>query len=105
MLQTINMLELRKKVGQVIDETLYRKDRFLIKRKNKPVAVLLPIEDYELFIGEYKDIELYTKKRIKEFEKQDRLSTQEQNTAQRLQLISKPRVLDSRTSKVLNSDE
>ena len=84
MIQSISMLDLRKRIGQVIDSSFYRKDRFLIKRKDKPVAVLLPLEDYELFIGDDRDIEIYTKKRIKEFEKQDRLSTKEKTIVKKL---------------------
>lgn len=84
MLQAINMLDLRKKVGEIVDKTLYRKDRFLIQRKNKPVAVLVPIEDYEMFIGSDEDIELYTATRVKEFEKQDLLTPKEQAIAKRL---------------------
>ena len=84
MLQTINMLDLRKKIGQVIDEAFYRKDRFLIRRKNKPVAVLVPVEDYELFIRRDEDIEIYSDKRIKEFESLDRLTSKEQAAAKHL---------------------
>lgn len=73
MLQDISMLDLRKKAGQILDETFYRKDRFLIKRKEKPMAVLIPVEDYEAYFDD-PDIEIYTKKRIKEFERQDRIS-------------------------------
>mgnify|MGYP001584410464 CR=1 FL=1 len=84
MLQTINMLDLRKKVGEIVDKTLYRKDRFLIRRRNKPVAVLVPIEDYELFIGNDEDIELYSEKRIKEFERADELTAREKTLANEL---------------------
>lgn len=84
MLQNISMLDLRKKVGQVIDETFYRKDGFLIKRKNKPVAVLIPIEDYELFMADDSDIELYSKERIEEFDRQDRLNAKEKKLAKTL---------------------
>lgn len=84
MLQSITMLDLRKRIGQVIDRSFYRKERFLIKRKDKPVAVLVPLEDYELFIGDDRDIELYTEKRIKEFEKQDRLINKEKAIAKKL---------------------
>lgn len=73
MLQDISMLDFRKKAGQVLDETFYQKYRFLIKRKNKPMAVLIPIEDYETYFGD-EDIEVYTRERIKEFEKEDRIS-------------------------------
>lgn len=84
MLQIISMLDLRKRVGEVIDKTLYRKDRFLIRRKNKPVAVLVPVEDFEMFIGSEEDIELYSQKRIKEFGKQDRLTSKEKAIAKQL---------------------
>lgn len=73
MLQDISMLQLRRKAGQILDETFYQKYRFLIKRKDKPMAVLIPIEDYKNYFDD-PDIEIYTKKRIKEFERQDRLS-------------------------------
>lgn len=81
MLQNINMLDFRKRVGQVIDETFYRKDGFLIKRKNKPVAVLISIEDYKLFMADDNDIELYSNERIEEFDKQDRLNAKEEKLA------------------------
>lgn len=84
MLQSINMLDLRKKIGEIIDQTLYRKERFLVKRKNKPVAVLIPLEDYEFFMGDDQDIELYSDKRISAFAAGDRLSKQEQQLAARL---------------------
>ena len=84
MLQSINMLDLRKKIGEVMDRTLYRKDRFLIRRKNKPVAVLVPLDDYELFIGDDKDIELYSDRRISDFKTQDKLSGKEKRDAANL---------------------
>ena len=89
MLQSINMLELRKKMGEIIDRTFYRKDRFLVKRKDKPVAVLVPLEDYELFMDNDEDIELYSDKRISEFAAQDRLSEKEQALATKLLRKSK----------------
>lgn len=84
MLQTIQMLDLRKKIGEVVDRTLYQKVRFLIKRRDKPVAVLIPLEDYELFIEDDKNIEIYSKNRVKEFKKQDRLTTKEKAAVQHL---------------------
>lgn len=84
MLQSITMLDLRKKIGEIIDQSFYRKERFLIKRKDKPVAVLVPIEDYELFIGNEKDIEIYTDKRIREFIKEDKLTKEQKAAAQKL---------------------
>lgn len=73
MLQAISMLEFRRKAGEILDETFYQKGRFLIKRKKKPMAVLIPMEDYQAYFDDA-DIEIYTGQRIKEFEKQDRVS-------------------------------
>ena len=87
-MQTVNMLDLRKKIGEIIDQSLYRKERFLIKRKDKPVAVLLPVEDYELFIGDEKGIEIYTDKRTRGFMQEDKL-TKEQKAVVRKFLGSK----------------
>ena len=84
MLQSITMLDLRKKIGEIIDQSFYRKERFLIKRKDKPVAVLVPIEDYELFIGDEKDIEIYSDKRIREFLKEDKLTKEQKAAVQKL---------------------
>ena len=84
MLQSITMLDLRKKIGEIVDQSFYRKERFLIKRKDKPVAVLVPIEDYELFIGDEKDIEIYSDKRIREFLKEDKLTKEQKAAVQKL---------------------
>ena len=84
MLQSITMLDLRKKIGEIIDQSFYRKERFLIKRKDKPVAVLVPIEDYELFIGDEKDIEIYSDRRIRQFLKEDKLTKEQKAAVQKL---------------------
>ena len=84
MLQSINMLDLRKKMGEIIDKTIYRKERFLVKRKDKPVAVLVPLEDYEMFMADDEDIEIYSDKRISEFVAQDKLSNKEKQLATKL---------------------
>ena len=84
MLQSITMLDLRKKIGEIIDQSFYRKERFLIKRKDKPVAVLVPIEDYELFIGDEKDIEIYSDRRIRQFLKEDKLTKKQKAAVQKL---------------------
>lgn len=73
MLKTIGMLDLRKRPGQVLDEAFYRKRRFLIKRNKKPMAALIPYEDFLRYF-EDEDIEIYTKERIKEFKEADTLS-------------------------------
>lgn len=73
MIKSISMLDLRKKPGQVLDETYYKKYRFLVKRNQKAMAVIIPIEDFKRYF-EDEDIELYTDDRIREFLKEDRLT-------------------------------
>lgn len=68
------MLDLRKRPGQVLDETYYKKYRFLVKRNQKAMAVIVPIEDFKRYF-EDEDIELYTDERIREFLKEDKLTT------------------------------
>ncbi len=74
MFRTIGMIDLRKRPGQVLDETFYRKERFLIKRNKRTMAALVPIEDFLRYF-EDEGIEAYTAERIKEFQEQDRLTS------------------------------
>ena len=73
MLKNISMLDLRKRPGQVLDETFYKKYRFVVNRNKKAMAVIIPIEDFKRYF-EDEDVELYSKQRIKEFLKKDKLS-------------------------------
>ena len=73
MMKSISMLDLRKRPGQVLDETFYKKYRFVVNRNKKAMAVIIPLEDFKRYF-EDEDIELYSKQRIKEFLKEDRLS-------------------------------
>lgn len=73
MIKSISMLDLRQRAGQVLDETYYKKYRFLVKRNQKPMAVIIPIEDFKLYF-EDEDIELYSDKEIKQFLEEDKLS-------------------------------
>lgn len=83
MIKNISMLDLRKKPGQVLDETYYKKYRFVIKRNQKPMAVIVPIEDFERYF-EDDDIRLYSKQEIKEFIKLDKLTPQQALKAKKL---------------------
>ena len=67
------MLDLRKRPGQVLDETFYKKYRFVVNRNKKAMAVIIPLEDFKRYF-EDEDVELYSKQRIKEFLKKDKLS-------------------------------
>ncbi|OGK11613.1 hypothetical protein A2954_06705 [Candidatus Roizmanbacteria bacterium RIFCSPLOWO2_01_FULL_37_12] len=77
MQQSINMLDFRKSPGEVINEVYYNKKKIILERGKKKMAVVVPIDLYEkLFLDD--DIEIYSKERIKEFEKEDKLNKKEQ---------------------------
>ena len=73
-MKSISMLDLRKRPGQVLDETFYKKYRFVVNRNKKAMAVIIPVEDFKRYF-EDEDIELYSKQRIKEFLREDKLSS------------------------------
>lgn len=68
------MLDLRKRPGQVLDETFYKKYRFLVNRNKKAMAVIIPVEDFKRYF-EDEDIEFYSNKRVRKFLKEDKLSS------------------------------
>lgn len=73
MQQAINMLDFRKSPGEVINEVFYNKKKIILERGRRKMAVIVPIGLYEkLFYDE--DIEIYSKERIKEFEKEDKIT-------------------------------
>ena len=82
MFKSISMLELRKKPGQVLDETYYKKYRFLVKRNKKEMAVIIPVEDFKRYI-EDEDVRLYTTGEIKDLLKEDRLTSKQLEKAQK----------------------
>jgi prevent-host-death family protein len=47
MRKTINAVRLRSKLGQVLEEVYYRGDQYVIERAGKPMAVVIPVEQYE----------------------------------------------------------
>ena len=42
----ISAMEARKNFGRLLEETYYRGDVFIIQRASKPMAVLVPLEQY-----------------------------------------------------------
>ena len=70
------MLDLRKRPGQVLDETYYKKYRFVVRRNQKPMAVIVTVEDFERYF-EDEDIRIYTEAEIKDFIKRDKLTPQQ----------------------------
>jgi prevent-host-death family protein len=44
---SVSTMELRSKLGEVLDRTLYRKEAFVVERKGRPLAAIVPMEQYE----------------------------------------------------------
>lgn len=44
MKQTISTLQLRQKMGEILDRVALRQDRFLVVRKGRPMAAVVPAE-------------------------------------------------------------
>lgn len=42
----ISAMKARQNLGQLLEEVFYKGDRVIIKRAKKPMAVLIPIQDY-----------------------------------------------------------
>lgn len=45
-MKTVTALELRKKLGGFLNDVSKKKERILISRTNRPLAVLIPVEEY-----------------------------------------------------------
>ncbi|TSC92921.1 MAG: hypothetical protein CEN91_335 [Candidatus Berkelbacteria bacterium Licking1014_85] len=72
--QTISAYRARTNFGDLLNQVNYGKKTILIKRANKDMAIILPIEIYEALTKvDDKDIEIYSDKRIKEFMDNDKL--------------------------------
>ena len=46
-MRTINALTFRKKFGSTLDEVHKKKNHIIISRSNRPLAVIIPFEDYK----------------------------------------------------------
>lgn len=46
-MKTLTALDLRKKLGSVLDEVAKKGEEVVISRANKPLAVLISVEEYE----------------------------------------------------------
>ena len=47
MRKTINAMRARGKLGQILEEVYYRGDHYVIERAGKPMAAVVPVEQYE----------------------------------------------------------
>ncbi len=46
-MKTVTALDLRKKLGSVLDDVSKKGEQVMISRANKPLAVLIPLDEYE----------------------------------------------------------
>jgi len=51
-MRKVSALKARKNLGELLEEVHYRGEEFVITRKEKPMAVLIPVDQYELFLKE-----------------------------------------------------
>lgn len=47
MTKTTTAIKARKNLGQLLEEAFYRGDEFIIERAGKPMAVLIPVQEFE----------------------------------------------------------
>lgn len=50
MFKTVNAIKARQSLGELLEEVFYKNDHFLITRKDKAMAVMISVEDYERFL-------------------------------------------------------
>jgi len=50
MFKTVNAIKARQNLGELLEEVFYKNDHFLITRKDKAMAVMISVEDYERFL-------------------------------------------------------
>ena len=44
--KTIGAWEARRRFGQLIEEAFYHKDHFVVERPGRPMAIIVPVDDY-----------------------------------------------------------
>jgi len=47
MVKEVNAYDARKKLGELLSEVYYRGDQYIIERSGKPMAAVVPVEQYE----------------------------------------------------------
>lgn len=50
MKKEVSAMEARQKFGELLDQIHYRDDQIIIKRADKPMAVLISIQSYQQFL-------------------------------------------------------
>jgi len=49
MAKELSALKVRGKLGEILEEVYYRGEKYVIKRGKKPMAVMMPITEYESY--------------------------------------------------------
>ncbi|NIM47521.1 MAG: type II toxin-antitoxin system prevent-host-death family antitoxin [Candidatus Aenigmarchaeota archaeon] len=66
MTKTTTAIKARRNLGQLLEEAFYRGDEFIIERAGKPMAVLIPIQEFERWQKQReKDFALFDEVRAK----------------------------------------
>lgn len=45
--KTIGAWEARRRFGQLLEEAFYQKDSFVVERSGRPMAVIVPVDEYQ----------------------------------------------------------
>lgn len=49
MAKELSALKIRKSLGEILEEVFYRGEEYIIKRGKKPMAVLIPVTEFDNF--------------------------------------------------------
>jgi prevent-host-death family protein len=61
MAKELNALKIRQSLGEILEEVYYRGEEYIIKRGNKPMAVLIPVTEFDNFKKQKrKDMEVFS---------------------------------------------
>jgi prevent-host-death family protein len=66
MAKELNALKIRKSLGEILEEVYYRGEEYIIKRGKKPMAVLIPVDEFDSFKKQReKDMQVFSRIRAK----------------------------------------
>jgi prevent-host-death family protein len=62
MAKELTALKIRKSLGEILEEVYYRGEEYIIKRGKKPMAVLIPVREFDNFKKQrQKDMQVFDK--------------------------------------------
>ncbi len=62
MAKELTALKIRKSLGEILEEVYYRGEEYIIKRGKKPMAVLIPVTEFDIFKKQkQKDMQVFSK--------------------------------------------